>query len=130
LVISDTGNQRIRYVVPDSINLTNDSGQTAFYLPWASALTNLTIANNPNLTNVNVGSLTSVSGELSITSNTSATVIDVSSLTTVSGGLDISGTSQRANSISVHSRNAGGAINVAANTAAGSLDLSSPHFRR
>ena len=64
LVISDTGNQRIRYVVPDSIDLTNDSGQTAFHLPWANALTgDLTIANNPGLTIVNSASLTTVGGE-------------------------------------------------------------------
>ena len=38
LLISDTANQRIRYIAPDSINLVGDAGQTEFYLPWVSAL--------------------------------------------------------------------------------------------
>ena len=38
LLISDTANQRIRYIAPDSIHLVGDAGQTEFYLPWVSAL--------------------------------------------------------------------------------------------
>ena len=149
LVISDSFNQRIRYVVPDSINLTNDSGQTAFHLPWVNALTSdLTIANNPNLTNVDAGSLTTVGGSLTITSNTSAVlinmaaigtvsgsvtiddntaagVINMSSLTTVSGNLDLSG-NIAAGGLDLGSlTNAGGVVNMADNTSAGSIDLGS-----
>ncbi len=92
LVISDSFNQRIRYVVPDSINLTNDSGQTAFHLPWVNALAgDLTIVNNPNLTNVNAGSLLNTGGGISITNNTAAAIINMNSLTTVGGGIVISG---------------------------------------
>ena len=91
LIIADAGHDRIRYVVPDSINLTNDSGQTAFYLPWVSALAgDLTVANNPNLTNINMGSLTTVGGSLDISGNTSATNIDMAALVTTAGELNIS----------------------------------------
>ena len=37
LIISDMDNARIRYIAPDSIHLSGDSGQTEFYLPWVSA---------------------------------------------------------------------------------------------
>ena len=36
LIISDTQNERIRFVAPESINLSGDSGQTDFHLPWVS----------------------------------------------------------------------------------------------
>ena len=89
ILVSDSSpNQRIRYIVPDSINLTNDSGQTAFYLPWVSALAgDLTIADNPNLTTVDMTALTSVGGSLDVSGNASAT-LDISALTTVGGSLD------------------------------------------
>jgi hypothetical protein len=126
LVVSDKGDQRIRYVVPDSINLTNDCGQTDFYLPWASAPAgDLTIVNNPNLTNVNMGSLTSVSGSLDVSGNTSASVINMAFVTTVAGELDISGNISAGELDLGVLTNAGGVINMADNTAAGSLDLSS-----
>ena len=81
LLISDWINSRIRYVVPDSINLTNDSGQTAFYLPWVSALAgDLTIVNNPNLTSIDMAALTAVGGSLDVSGNTSADAVDMSSL--------------------------------------------------
>lgn len=116
----------IRYVVPDSINLTNDSQQTAFYLPWASALAGeLTIANNPNLTAVNMGALTSVGGSVNVSGNTGATAIDMGSLTTVSGGLEVSGNTAVGGLDLSSLTNAGGAINMTANTAAGSIDLGS-----
>ncbi|HOX57257.1 MAG TPA: hypothetical protein P5205_11480 [Candidatus Paceibacterota bacterium] len=82
LLIADSGNARIRYVVPDSISLTNDSGQTAFHLPWVSALAGgLTVANNTNLASVNMGSLTTVGGNLTLGPNAPDTVVDMTSLT-------------------------------------------------
>ncbi|MCC6823298.1 MAG: hypothetical protein IT579_21420 [Verrucomicrobia subdivision 3 bacterium] len=92
LLIASWSQGRIRYVVPDSINLTNDSQQTAFYLPWVSALAgDLTIADNPNLTTVDMSGLTSVGGSLDVSGNTSATNIDMGALTTTTGELKISG---------------------------------------
>ena len=126
LLIASWGQNRIRYVVPDSIHLTNDSQQTAFYLPWVSALAGeLTIADNPNLTTVDMSALGTVGGAVSVSGNTGITAIDMSSLTTVSGGLDISGNISGGELDLSSLTNAGGAINMAANTTAGSLDLSS-----
>ena len=126
LLIASWGQNRIRYVVPDSIHLTNDSQQTAFYLPWVSALAGeLTIADNPNLTTVDMSALGTVGGAVSVSGNTGITAIDMSSLTTVSGGLDISGNISVGELDLSSLTNAGGAINMAANTTAGSLDLSS-----
>ncbi|MBI5387491.1 MAG: hypothetical protein HZA90_22760 [Verrucomicrobia bacterium] len=144
LVIADP--PRIRYVVPDSINLTNDSGQTAFHLPWVSALAgDLTIANNPNLTNVSAGSLTSVggvvsvggntaaggvdlgalgsAGSVSITGNTAASTVSLGSLSSVTGDVTIDDNAS-AGVVDLGSlTNVGGVVNVGGNTAAGSVDL-------
>lgn len=126
LLIASWSQNRIRYVAPDSINLTNDSQQTAFYLPWASALAGeLAIANNPNLTAVNMGALTSVGGSVNVGGNTGATAIDMSSLTTVGGDLDISGNTAVGGLDLSSLTNVGGAVNMAGNVLAGSLQLGS-----
>ncbi|HBO43652.1 MAG TPA: hypothetical protein DD670_06925 [Planctomycetaceae bacterium] len=92
LLVSDTGNARIRYIAPDSINLVGDGHQTEFHLPWVNALSgDLTISDNPALSVININSLTTVSGDVDITGNTSATAIDLSLLTTSSGNVDITG---------------------------------------
>ena len=98
LIIADAGHDRIRYVVPDSINLTNDSGQTAFHLPWVSALAgDLSVANNPNLTSIDMAALTTVGGSLDVSGNSSAAAIDMSSATTVGGDLTIASNAPDAN---------------------------------
>ncbi len=125
LIIADGGHARIRYVVPDSINLTNDSGQTAFYLPWVSALAgDLTIAHNPNLTNVDAASLTTVSGSLDISGNTAAAAINMSSLTTVAGGLELSGNIS-VGELDLGSLVSAGSLTITGNTAAAAIDMSS-----
>ena len=62
----------------------------------------LTIADNPNLTNVDMSSLTTVSGHLDISGNIAAGGLELGSLT-----------------------NVGGAVNMADNTSADSIDLGS-----
>lgn len=102
LLIGDRFNSRVRYVVPDSVRLVGDSGQTEMHLPWISQLTgDLILSNNTNLTNVTAGSLTNVGGVVSVSGNTAAGVLDLGSLA------------------------AAGTVSVTGNTAAGNLDLSS-----
>ena len=124
LLISSWGDGRIRYVVPDSINLTNDSQQTAFYLPWVSALAgDLTIADNPNLTIVNMSGLTSVGGSLDVSGNTNAGAINMGGLTGVGGDLDISGNTA-ADPIDMGSlTTVGGDLNLSGNTNAGAINM-------
>jgi sugar lactone lactonase YvrE len=126
LVISDSVNRRLRYVVPDSITLTNDSQQTAFYLPWVSALAgDLTIANNPSLTNVNAGSLTNVAGNVSVISNTTTTTIDLGSLQSAGGTVDVS-QNTAATTVDLSSlMSAGGTVSVSSNTTATTVALGS-----
>ena len=126
LLIASYGQGRIRYVVPDSINLTNDSQQTAFYLPWVSALAgDLTVADNPNLTTVDMSALTTVGGDLSVSGNTGATAIDASSLTTVTGSLTID-TNTSATAIDVGSlTTVGGSLSLSGNTSATAIDMGS-----
>ncbi len=96
LLISDQVNQRIRYIAPNSINLTNDSGQTGFYLPWVSALAgDLIVANNASLTNFNAGSVVTVGGIISVNGNTAVGEIDLSSLTN-SGSISVNGNTSAA----------------------------------
>ncbi len=90
LVVADSFNARMRYIAPDSIDLSGDTSQTEFHLPWVNELSgDLTVADNPNLTVVDVGALTTVGGALSIDGNTAATTVDVGALTTVNGDLVI-----------------------------------------
>lgn len=92
LLISDYGNLRIRYVVPDSITLTNAPGLTEFHLPWVNSLDgDLLISDNTNLTVVDLGSLTNVAGSVVIdaSSNSVGGVLDLGSLTTVVGSVTI-----------------------------------------
>jgi sugar lactone lactonase YvrE len=126
LLIASWSQGRIRYVVPDSINLTNDTQQTAFYLPWVSALAgDLTIADNPNLTTVDMGSLTSVAGNVSLSGNTSATAIDMSSLAPVGGSVTID-TNTSVGAINMASlATSGGSVSVSGNTSATAIDMSS-----
>lgn len=126
LLVSDAApNQRLRYIVPDSITLTNDSGQTAFHLPWVSALAgDLTIVNNTNLTTVNMGSLTTVGGGLDISGNTATAAIDMSSLTSVSGGLELSGNTS-VGGLDLSSLMSAGSLTITGNTAAAAIDMGS-----
>jgi sugar lactone lactonase YvrE len=125
LLICSWGHARVRYVAPDSINLTNDQQQTAFYLPWVSALAgDLTIANNPNLTNVILAALTDVAGDVEITGNDSATLVDLNSISGVSGSVVISD-NPSAQAIALGSvETVGEAVIINDNAAAGSVDLS------
>jgi sugar lactone lactonase YvrE len=92
LIVSDTQNARIRYIAPDSINLVGDSGQTEFYLPWVSALSNdLIVTNNPNLSVIDLPNLVTVGGDVSITDNGNATVA-LDSLGSVGGDITIEST--------------------------------------
>ena len=126
LVISDSVSQRIRYVVPDSINLTNDNQQTAFYLPWVNALAgDFIIANNSSLTNVNAGSLTNVAGTVSVANNTAAGNVDLSSLLTAAGAVSVANNTAAGNVDLSSLLTAAGAVSVANNTAAGNIDLGS-----
>ena len=126
LVISDSVSQRIRYVVPDSINLTNDNQQTAFYLPWVNALAgDFIIANNSSLTNVNAGSLTNVAGTVSVANNTAAGNVDLSSLLTAAGAVSVANNTAAGNVDLSSLLAAAGAVSVANNTAATTVDLSS-----
>ena len=126
LLIASYGQGRIRYVVPDSINLTNDSQQTAFYLPWVSALAgDLTVADNPNLTAVNMTGLVSVGEDLILSGNTSATLIDMGSLTTVGGDVVVN-TNSSANLIDMTAlASVGEDLILSGNTSATAIDMSS-----
>jgi sugar lactone lactonase YvrE len=125
LVISD-GNLRLRYVAPGSINLSGDHQQTAFYLPWVSALAgDFTVTGNSNLTTVSAGSLTNVGGTLSVENNTAAGTIDLSSLSVVDNNVSVS-ENTGAGSIDLGSLAVvGGTLGVDDNTAAGTIDLGS-----
>lgn len=124
LIISDRKNNRIRYIVPDSINLTNDSQQTAIYLPWVSALSgNLQINQNDNLDVINLSSLTTCAGTVSIDNNPSAGVINLSSLAST-GTLDISGNTT-CGTIDLGSMTNAGVVNIADNSMCGSVNLGS-----
>jgi hypothetical protein len=147
LVIADSDNARIRYIVPDSVKLTNDNGQTSFTLPWVNSLTgDLILSRNPSLTNIdasavtNVGGVVSIggnasagvvdlgslqsAGEISISTNTSAVVISLGSLGSVAGEVNIGGNSG-ALTIDLSSLTNAGAISMGGNTAASTVDLSS-----
>ena len=126
LLIASYGQGRIRYVVPDSINLTNDSQQTAFYLPWVSALAgDLTVADNPNLTAVNMTGLVSVGEDLILSGNTSATAIDMSSLATVGGDVVVN-TNSSADLIDMTAlASVGEDLIVSGNTGATLIDMGS-----
>ncbi len=126
LLIASWGQGRIRYVVPDSINLTNDSQQTAFYLPWVSALAgDLTITDNPNLTTVDMTALVSVGEDLILSGNTSATLIDMGSLTTVGGDVVVN-TNSSADFIDISTlASVGEDVSVSGNTSATVIDISS-----
>ena len=76
LFVSDSLNQRIRYIVPTSINLSGNLSLTAIHYPFISALAgDLIITNNPNATTIALGSVTTVDGDLRSTAGCgSATV--------------------------------------------------------
>jgi hypothetical protein len=126
LVIADSGNGRIRYVVPDSVVLTNDSQQTAFYLPWVSALTgDLTVTGNVNLAVISLGALTTVTGTVDVSGNTLATTIALGSLTTATGSVTVDRNSS-AMVIDLGSlTTATGSVDVSGNTSANTIDLGS-----
>jgi hypothetical protein len=118
LVISDQGNNRIRYVVPDAITLTNDSQQTEFYLPWVSALNgDFEVVNNTNLAVISAGSLAIVNGGIDISGNSSATVINAGALMMVNGGINIIGNTS-AGIIDVPSVTSAGGIDISGNSSA------------
>ncbi len=126
LVIADTDNQRIRYVAPDSVNLSGDSQQTAFYLPWVSSLTgDFIVANNPNLTIVSAASLTSVGGTVNASANALVTTVNLGSLTMAGGSVNVDSNSA-ATTVNIGSLTmAGGSVNVDFNSAATTVNLGS-----
>lgn len=126
LLIASWSQNRIRYVAPHSINLTNDSQQTAFYLPWVSTLAgDLAIADNPNLTTVNMASLTTSGGGINLSGNTSVAAVDLSSLTTVGGAVAVD-TNAAATAVDMSAlTSVGGDLSLCGNTSATSIDLAS-----
>jgi hypothetical protein len=124
LLISDGINQRVRYVVPDSIILTNDNQQTAFQLPWVSALAgDLTVTNNTSLSTISLASLTVVNGSVNVIGNPGSTSVDLSSLTTVNGSVNV--TSDGAENVDLSSLSVvSGSVNVTSDGAT-AVDLSS-----
>lgn len=126
LLIASWSQNRIRYVAPHSINLTNDSQQTAFYLPWVSTLAgDLAIADNPNLTTVNMASLTTSGGGINLSGNTSVAEVDLSSLTTVGGAVAVD-TNAAATAVDMSAlTSVGGDLSLCGNTSATSIDLAS-----
>ena len=126
LVVADSFNARIRYIAPATVDLSGDGSQTELNLPWVSELPgDLTVADNPNLTVIDMGSLTTVGGSLSIGNNDAATGIDASSLVTVSGDLSVDD-NDAASAIDMSSlTSVGGSLSVANNVSIGGLDLSS-----
>ena len=90
LVVADSYNSRMRYIAPDSVDLSGDASQSEFRLPWVSELSgDLTVADNPNLTVIDMSSLATAGGDVVIAGNTAAAVIDASSLATAGGDLVI-----------------------------------------
>lgn len=126
LLIASWSQNRIRYVAPHSINLTNDSQQTAFYLPWVSTLAgDLAIADNPNLTTVNMASLTTSGGGINLSGNTSVAEIDLSSLTHAGGAVVID-MNTSATAVDMASlTTVGGDLSLSGNTSVAEVDLSS-----
>jgi hypothetical protein len=126
LVIADSLNQRIRYVVPDSINLSGDGAQVAFYLPWASSISgDIIIVSNSGLSTVSADSVTSVGGSLVVTGNTSMSDVSFGSLHSAGGSVEVSGNPSAA-TISMSSlSSAGGDLTVTSNAPNTSVDLSS-----
>ncbi len=126
LLISDYGNQRIRYVTPDSVNLSGDSQQTAFYLPWVSSLTgDFMVTNNPNLTIVSAASLTSLGGTVNVSSNATATTVNLGSLTTAGGAVNVSGNTSITTVDLGNLTSAGGSVNVSGNASTTTVGLGS-----
>ncbi len=125
LLISDSGNSRIRFVGPQSVDLTN-SQQTEIHLPWINSVSgSVSVNGNTAATSIDASSLTNVGGGVSVNGNTAATSIDASSLTNVGGGVSVNGNTA-ATSIDASSlTNVGGGVSVNGNTAATSIDASS-----
>ncbi len=126
LLVSDGLNNRVRYIAPDSINLTGDAGQAEFHLPWVSALSgDLIIDDNPNVINVSCGGLGTVDGSVDISDNTAAGTVDVSALTSVGGDVTLVGNTA-AGTVDVSAlASVGGDVTLVGNGAEASLDLSS-----
>lgn len=126
LIISDLKNNRIRYIVPDSITLTNDSQQTAFYLPWVSALSgDVTISGNDNLDTIDLSSLVTVNGAVNMADNASSATIDLSSLVTVAGSIDM-GQNASVSTINLNSLvTVNGSVDMSQNATVATIDLSS-----
>jgi hypothetical protein len=125
IVVADSQNYRIRYVAPNSIQLTNDSGQTSFTLPWVNELDgDLILENNSNLTNINVSAVTNVGGVVSIGGNTAAGEVNLDSLQSA-GTVEINGNTA-AGVISLSELGTvAGEVNLTENTSASVIDLGS-----
>jgi hypothetical protein len=127
LIVSDGDyNSRIRYIVPESVNLTSDTNQTDFYLPWVSALTgSLTISNNISLTNVHSGALTNVSGNVSVAANASTCTVDLSTLLHIGGTVSVSSNATTCTVNLSSLQTVGGTVIVSANAPTATVSLSS-----
>ncbi len=125
LVVADSYNARLRYIAPDSIDLSGDTSQTELHLPWVSELSgDLTVADNPNLTVIDMSSLTTVGGDLVIADNTAATTINMNEFTTSGGELVIAGNTS-ATVIDMSSlTTSGGSLTIVDNTAVTTIDMS------
>ena len=146
LFVSDTTNNRIRYIVPDSIRLIG-SGQTELHLPWISSLSgDFIVTNNSQLAIVDAPNLKSVAGivrlggnafsqginlgitqagSIDVTGNASTSTVDLASLTSVTGSINVNNNAS-ASTVNLSSLiGAGGDVNVNANATASAVNLSS-----
>ena len=126
LVVADSYNERLRYIAPAAIDLSADASQGELHLPWVSELSgDLTVAGNPNLTVIDMSSLTTVAGSLDASDNASLSSLDLGALTTVGGSLDASNNASMGSLDLTLLTIVGGDLVIADNGAATVTDMSS-----
>jgi len=125
ILVSDSLNNRLRYIVPDSIQLACNNALTDLRLPLINSLAGDLIAeNNPSVTNVNVGAVTSVGGDVNISANQNVTTIDLGAFASSAGSVNISA-NQNATTIDLGVFASSAGLTVTGNTSATNINLTS-----
>ena len=111
-------NSRIRFVGPQSVDLTN-SQQTEIHLPWINSVSgSVSVNGNTAATGIDLSTLTTVGGSVSVNGNMAATGIDLSTLTTVGGSVSVNGNTAATGIDLSTLTTVGGSVSVNDNTAA------------
>ena len=123
IIVADSPNNFIRYIVPDAVELKCNHAQTSLRLPYIKSLAgDLAVQDSSSVTNVDASGVMSAGGNVTVSGNGGAQSINLGSLTNANGNVSIQGNTSAA-SVNLGSLQQASGVSINGNTSATSIGL-------